>query len=293
MGGGRGAGEGGVGGIERGGVRPPCARRVAIRAPGRGGRRRRSGLGRAQAIGPASARWRIRAMASCNICRMPTTAYGHRLVWGVAAAATGPAGAVVATGDDGTGSGAGIGAHALSVGQPWGRQARRCRSRTRSGADPAPEPGGESDRELHGDAREAGEAARKTVDGLRLERLDWLKIDDGELTLSVLAGAADTMWRPRPKLFTAAVDAPALERMAEDVKAYGYRCWRHETGSCSIQRTSIGAARVSLATAVRWHCLRFPRRSKWMWRSPDASSYHESGWLRSPLPVSALGTKFL
>ena len=37
------------------------------------------------------------------------------------------------------------------------------------------------------------------------------------------------MWRLRPKLFTAAVDAPALERMAEDVKAYGYRCWRHET----------------------------------------------------------------
>ena len=63
---------------------------------------------------------------------------------------------------------------------------------------------------------------------MQLERLDWLKIDDGELPC-VLAGAADTMWRLRPKLFIAAVDAPALERMAEDMKAYGYRCWRHET----------------------------------------------------------------
>ena len=74
-----------------------------------------------------------------------------------------------------------------------------------------------------------GAEGAETVDAMHLERLDWVKIDDGELAQSVLAGAVDTLWRLRPKLLVAAVDALTLERMADEMRAYGYRCWRQET----------------------------------------------------------------
>src|SRR5207253_4990730 len=56
----------------------------------------------------------------------------------------------------------------------------------------------------------SGEAApagvTETLDELQLERLDWLKINEGTLALEVLDGATDTLWRLRPLLFIAAAD---------------------------------------------------------------------------------------
>jgi len=79
----------------------------------------------------------------------------------------------------------------------------------------------------------SGEAAApaftETLDELQLERLDWLKINDGTLALEVLEGATNTLWRLRPRLFLAAADAALLGTLAERAKAFSYRCWRLET----------------------------------------------------------------
>jgi tetratricopeptide (TPR) repeat protein len=77
-------------------------------------------------------------------------------------------------------------------------------------------------------AEAVGAPLRESVDELRLERLDWLKIDDAS-GVAVLEGAADTLWRLRPRLFLAAADAALLGTLAEQVKAFSYRCWRLET----------------------------------------------------------------
>ena len=92
-----------------------------------------------------------------------------------------------------------------------------------------------------------GAGGTETVDALQLERLDWVKIDDGELAPSVLAGATDTLWRLRPKLLVAAVDAPTLERMADELKGVWLSLLAACGRRCSIQRISIGAAKASLA----------------------------------------------
>lgn len=68
----------------------------------------------------------------------------------------------------------------------------------------------------------------ETLDELRLERLDWLKINEGICAPDVLAGAADTLWRLRPALFLSATDDAALRELAGIAMEYGYRCWRHE-----------------------------------------------------------------
>ncbi len=69
----------------------------------------------------------------------------------------------------------------------------------------------------------------ETVDELRLERLDWLKLDDGAAALVVLQGATDTLWRLRPLVFAAAADESTLSSLAEFAREHGYRCWRMET----------------------------------------------------------------
>ena len=40
----------------------------------------------------------------------------------------------------------------------------------------------------------------ESVDDLRLERLDWLKVNAGANALAVLAGATESLWRLRPCL---------------------------------------------------------------------------------------------
>lgn len=68
-----------------------------------------------------------------------------------------------------------------------------------------------------------------TIDGLRLERLDLLKLAEEADAADVLAGAVDVLWRLRPRLYIAVSEARHLDRIHATVREFGYRCWRHET----------------------------------------------------------------
>jgi FkbM family methyltransferase len=102
----------------------------------------------------------------------------------------------------------------------------------------------------------SGEAASsvvtETLDELQLERLDWLKINDGALALEVLDGATDTLWRLRPLLFIAAADEAALTALARRAREFSYRCWRMETALFNAENfnrrdTDIFSGRTALA----------------------------------------------
>jgi len=68
----------------------------------------------------------------------------------------------------------------------------------------------------------------ETLDELQLERLDWLKIDDGAAAPAAFEGASATLWRLRPGLFLAC-DSSTLPALASRAREFGYRCWRVET----------------------------------------------------------------
>jgi tetratricopeptide (TPR) repeat protein len=68
-----------------------------------------------------------------------------------------------------------------------------------------------------------------TIDGLRLERLDLLKVNDPAATAAVLDGAADALWRLRPVLFLAVRDEVDLLAKGAFVRTYGYRSWAINT----------------------------------------------------------------
>jgi FkbM family methyltransferase len=69
----------------------------------------------------------------------------------------------------------------------------------------------------------------ETLDELLLDRLDWLKINDGSIALQVFEGATDTLWRLRPAMFIAAHDETMLTALKNRVLGFGYRCWRMES----------------------------------------------------------------
>ena len=69
----------------------------------------------------------------------------------------------------------------------------------------------------------------ETLDELQLERLDWLKVDASVAALDVLAGASETLWRLRPRLFLTAPTEAVVTEIADRVKECGYRCWRMAT----------------------------------------------------------------
>jgi len=69
----------------------------------------------------------------------------------------------------------------------------------------------------------------ESIDELRLQRLDWLKIDDGDLAPNVLQGAAETVWRLRPRMVVRVTTDEALHGVAARASEYGYACWRAET----------------------------------------------------------------
>jgi FkbM family methyltransferase len=101
----------------------------------------------------------------------------------------------------------------------------------------------------------AGAASRvvtETLDELQLERLDWLKLNEGTLALEVLAGAEEMLWRLRPLLFMAAADEPVLTALVHRAQAFSYRCWRMETALFNPQNfnrrdTDIFAGRTARA----------------------------------------------
>ncbi|HEX6003420.1 MAG TPA: tetratricopeptide repeat protein [Burkholderiales bacterium] len=78
-------------------------------------------------------------------------------------------------------------------------------------------------------AAASDEAGLETIDDLRLEALQWLKVNDAAAAMAILAGAADTLWRLRPRLWLVAPEAQALHELGATTKDFGYRCFRLET----------------------------------------------------------------
>jgi hypothetical protein len=68
----------------------------------------------------------------------------------------------------------------------------------------------------------------ESLDDLQLERLDWLKVNEGGRALEVLEGGEATAWRLRPKLVLAAPNVQVLDSLIARAKDLGYRCWVHE-----------------------------------------------------------------
>jgi tetratricopeptide (TPR) repeat protein/precorrin-6B methylase 2 len=74
-----------------------------------------------------------------------------------------------------------------------------------------------------------GPPISETIDQLRLRRLDWLKINVESEAMDVIGGAAETLWRLRPRLIVSLPTADALRRLCDHLREFGYRCWRLET----------------------------------------------------------------
>lgn len=72
----------------------------------------------------------------------------------------------------------------------------------------------------------AGEPPTDSVDALRLERLDWLKVNVGADAHAVLAGAEESLWRLRPCVLVCATGREAMPDMLNFCATYGYRAWR-------------------------------------------------------------------
>jgi tetratricopeptide (TPR) repeat protein len=74
-----------------------------------------------------------------------------------------------------------------------------------------------------------GALLTETVDDLQLDRLDWIKFKDDAGALRVLAGATQSMWRLRPLVFVAIVNAASSDQLVSCLHEFSYRCWRMET----------------------------------------------------------------
>jgi hypothetical protein len=97
--------------------------------------------------------------------------------------------------------------------------------------------------------------AEDTVDGLRVERLDLLKINPGADAAKIIGGAGDTLWRLRPIVFVNAADEAELRQIARQLNEYGYRCWRFATPyfrpeNFNRSPAAADADRISLALAA-------------------------------------------
>jgi hypothetical protein len=69
----------------------------------------------------------------------------------------------------------------------------------------------------------------ETLDELRLEKLDLLKINDGCDCMTIIDGSLETIWRLRPSLFCAVPDEDVFRVLADRVREFGYRTWRVAT----------------------------------------------------------------
>jgi FkbM family methyltransferase len=92
----------------------------------------------------------------------------------------------------------------------------------------------------------------ETLDELLLDRLDWLKINDGSIALQVLEGATDTLWRLRPAMFITAGDEAMLTALKNRALGFSYRCWRMETAFFNAENfnrrdTDVFSGRTALA----------------------------------------------
>jgi hypothetical protein len=78
-------------------------------------------------------------------------------------------------------------------------------------------------------AEDGGTPDSETIDQLRLETLDWLKLGSSVLPLAILTGAVDTLWRLRPRLFITLPTSHTIPQLTRNLKDFSYRCWRIET----------------------------------------------------------------
>lgn len=81
-------------------------------------------------------------------------------------------------------------------------------------------------RRLGGPSERDASATVETIDDLRLDRLDALRIGEREDAVKLVAGAADTLWRCRPAVGVSSFDARAIEAARDALDTYGYRFWR-------------------------------------------------------------------
>ena len=129
--------------------------------------------------------------------------------------------------------GAGVGAHAVWLGKTLGRDGHVLLSEARPVERRILRQNLAANRVANASlltvAVGLANAAAETVDSLRLERLDWLIVENEAGRWDSLRGAGDTLWRLRPKLILAAVDAEHADHLAVSARTYGYRCWRHAT----------------------------------------------------------------
>ncbi len=79
-----------------------------------------------------------------------------------------------------------------------------------------------------GDPAVAGRSDSDAIDELRLERLNWIRINDGALATGILAGAPDTLWRLRPWVYSCIQSEAELPQIVEAIRDFGYRAWRFE-----------------------------------------------------------------
>jgi hypothetical protein len=97
--------------------------------------------------------------------------------------------------------------------------------------------------------------ARATIDDLDLARLDWIKIGDDQDAAAILAGAGDTLWRLRPRLFVGVGDERALRQVAGALRDFGYHCARVDTplfdpGNFNRRTDDIFGGAVALAVVA-------------------------------------------
>jgi tetratricopeptide (TPR) repeat protein len=68
-----------------------------------------------------------------------------------------------------------------------------------------------------------------TIDQLRLQRLQCLKIHQHNQPVQVLQGSVDTLWRLRPIVFASANNARDMAMMADLARGCSYRTWQMDT----------------------------------------------------------------
>jgi FkbM family methyltransferase len=73
---------------------------------------------------------------------------------------------------------------------------------------------------------EAAESQTETIDELRLQRIDLLKINECADPTLVVRGATATLRRLRPRLFIAVSNEQALEDVAAVITPVRYACWK-------------------------------------------------------------------
>jgi hypothetical protein len=133
--------------------------------------------------------------------------------------------------------GAGVGAHAIALGQRVGRDGHLFLYESRPAMRRILQQNLATNqivnvtvmkRALQGPRPANMARETETLDELQLERLNWLKLDAGVMALDLLQGAPDTLWRLRPLIFVAADNQQTLQQLDEHLKLFSYRNWRHE-----------------------------------------------------------------